>query len=234
MNRLREQYLNNPSRTAQLLETFPLSSVMKKVQPNGVSLRCHVHRRASHSTNSHQNGNAHDSWDWEDALDRLPTELREKVATIEVANLESAMHHATATHRFCADCKHNVVTALDVLTEKYVPEDIENGDEYNPELFRPFTGRIITDANVPGGKILACQVSDVEDLITWHEDFDSQEYTSSGQRHAATLEHGQREIRSIIGSLLLSQLKSCWHNHTAQVQAEQVSPLWTNSIRHLT
>lgn len=46
--------------------------------------------------------------------------------------------------------------------------------------------------------------------------------TSLQQRHAATLEHGQREVRSIIGSLLLSQLKACWHNHTAQVQAEQV------------
>jgi hypothetical protein len=50
------------------------------------------------------------------------------------------------------------------------------------------------------------------------------------QRHAATLEHGQREVRSIIGSLLLSQLKACWHNHTAQVQAEQVGALTHSSL----
>ena len=135
------------------------------------------------------------------------------------------MHHATATHRFCADCKHNVVTALDVLTEKYHLEEVENGEEFNQELFRPFLTRIITDPKT-SMKVLSCPVNEVEDLINWHEDFDSQEYTSSGQRHAATLEHGQREVRSIIGSLLLSQLKSCWHNHTAQVQAEQVSE-WT-------
>jgi len=180
-----------------------------------------VHRRANHGPSQH-GSTVHDNWDWEDAWERLPAELREKVATIEVASLESAMHHATATHRFCADCKHNVVTALDVLTEKYHLEEVENGEEFNQELFRPFLTRIISDPKT-NTKVLSCPVNEVEDLINWHEDFDSQEYTSSGQRHAATLEHGQREVRSIIGSLLLSQLKACWHNHTAQVQAEQVS-----------
>jgi hypothetical protein len=198
--------------------------VIKKVQPTGVSLRCQVHRRASHSTSSQHGHSLHDSWDWEDAWDRLPPELREKVATIGISTLEAAMHHATATHRFCADCKHNVVTALDVLTEKYSIDEIENGEEFIVDLFRPFTGRVQPDPQAKGGedKVLLCPVTEVEDLISWHEDFDSQEYTSSGQRHAATLEHGQREVRSIIGSILLSQLKSCWHNHTAQMQAEQV------------
>lgn len=42
--------MHNPQRTAQLLETFPLSGVMKKVQPTGDKLRCQVHRRANHST----------------------------------------------------------------------------------------------------------------------------------------------------------------------------------------
>lgn len=59
---------------------------------------------------------------------------------------------------------------------------------------------------------------DVEELICWHEDFDSREYTRSSQRHAATLEHGQREIRSIVGSVLLSQLRTNYHNHLAQVR----------------
>ncbi|CAM9849560.1 unnamed protein product, partial [Laminaria digitata] len=63
---------------------------------------------------------------------------------------------------------------------------------------------------------------DVEELICWHENFDSREYTRSSQRHAATLEHGQREIRSIVGSVLLTQLRSNYHNHLAQqVQGEQ-------------
>ncbi|CAN0145616.1 unnamed protein product, partial [Ectocarpus sp. 4 AP-2014] len=69
--------------------------------------------------------------------------------------------------------------------------------------------------------LLSCPIEDVEELICWHEDFDSREYTRSSQRHAATLEHGQREIRSIVGSVLLSQLRSTYHNHLAQVQGEQ-------------
>lgn len=58
----------------------------------------------------------------------------------------------------------------------------------------------------------------MEELICWHEDFDSREYTRSSQRHAATLEHGQREIRSIVGSVLLTQLRTNYHNHLAQVR----------------
>lgn len=60
---------------------------------------------------------------------------------------------------------------------------------------------------------------DVEELICWHEDFDSREYTRNSQRHAATLEHGQREIRSIVGSVLLTQLRANYHNHLAQVNS---------------
>lgn len=41
----------------------------------------------------------HDNWDWEDAWERLPAELREKVATIEITNLDTAMHHATVGGR---------------------------------------------------------------------------------------------------------------------------------------
>jgi len=52
------------------------------------------------------------------------------------------------------------------------------------------------------------------------QDFDSQEYAASGQRHAATLEHGQREVRAIIGSVLLSQLRAAWHQQTAHAQSE--------------
>lgn len=52
------------------------------------------------------------------------------------------------------------------------------------------------------------------------QDFDSQEYATSGQRHAATLEHGQREVRAIIGSVLLSQLRAAWHQQTAHAQSE--------------
>jgi hypothetical protein len=326
--RLRDQYLLNPQRTAQLLETFPLQAITKKVQPQGGGLRCAVHRRAAalqaggaggghhggHRHHHHHHHHHQDSWDWEDAWERLPGNLKARVATIEVASLEAAMHQATATHRFCVDCKHNVVTALDLLVGRCVAGELENKDEYNADLFKPFAGRVLaalpgpgeagagggggagtkdgsdggqeapalpappaperdggadaTDAatagaaaaaataagegetalalsgtgacasassplpsssssssssSSPGGrKVLACDVNDVEELISWHEDFDSQEYAASGQRHAATLEHGQREIRSLVGALLLAQLRSCWHAHTAQVQAEQV------------
>ncbi len=268
--RLRDQYLNNPARTAQLLETFPLAAATKKVQSSGSSGRCQVHRRGGSTLSAagcggghghgHHQGHGHGhhgpchhpgdgGWEWEEAWGRLPADVREKVATIEIATLEAAMQQATSTHRFCADCKHNVVTAMDVLTERYLAEDLENQEELNPELFTPFYGRIFASALTPEeeerrgtgggddeeeeegksvtspagneGKVLCCAVGDVEDLISWHEDFDSQEYASSGQRHAATLEHGQREIRSIIGSLLLSQLKAAWHSQSAHVQAEQ-------------
>ncbi|CAN0555459.1 unnamed protein product [Ectocarpus sp. 12 AP-2014] len=145
--------------------------------------------------------------------------MRHKVAAIDVDALEAAMHQATSTHRFCADCKHNVVTAFDILTCKMDLADIDNDDEFLPDLFWPFAGRI---GPVPGDltgqkALLSCPIEDVEELICWHEDFDSREYTRSSQRHAATLEHGQREIRSIVGSVLLSQLRTTYHNHLAQV-----------------
>lgn len=50
-------------------------------------------------------------------------------------------------HRFCADCKHNVVTAFDILTCKCDLADIDNEDEFLPDLFWPFAGRI---GPVPG------------------------------------------------------------------------------------
>lgn len=207
--RLREEYAQDPSRLTSLLETFPLDALMKKVQPSGSGGRCTVHKRAP---------TAQAEWDWEDAWDRLPHDLKARVATIEISVLEAAMHRATAIHRFCADCKHNVTTACDILTEKVELMDVENNDEFNPELYRPFEGRV---REVDHKLTLECPPEDVEDLIAWYEDFDSKEYTSSGQRHAATLEHGQRELRAIIGSILLNQLRVMWHNHQAFVQAEQ-------------
>eukprot|EP00903_Cladosiphon_okamuranus_P019575 g18003.t1 len=213
---LREAYLTDRARLDQLLETFPLEPLLKKVQPKGVGLRCEIHRRNGGQATS-------DGWEWEDAWDRLPADMRLKVAAIDVDALEAAMHQATSTHRFCADCKHNVVTAFDILTCKCDLADIDNEDEFLPDLFWPFAGRIgPVPGDVTGQKaLLSCPLEDVEELISWHEDFDSREYTRSSQRHAATLEHGQREIRSIVGSVLLSQLRTNYHNHLAQVQGEQ-------------
>lgn len=62
------------------------------------------------------------------------------------------------------------------------------------------------------------RAQDVEELIVWHENFDSRDYTKSSQRHAATLKHGQKEIKSIVGSVLLSQLRTNYQNHLAQVR----------------
>ena len=160
-HRLRDQYLLNPQRTAQLLETFPLQAITKKVQPQGGGLRCAVHKRAAamqagggaggghhhhghgHRHHHHHHHHHHETWDWEDAWERLPGQMKERVAAIPVASLEAAMHHATATHRFCVDCKHNVVTALDLLAGRYRAEELENREEYNAELFKPFLGRVL-------------------------------------------------------------------------------------------
>lgn len=57
--------------------------------------------------------------------------------------------------RFCADCKHNVVTAFDILTCKCDLADIENEDEFLPDLFWPFAGRIgPVPGDVTGQKVL--------------------------------------------------------------------------------
>lgn len=66
---------------------------MKKVQPKGVGLRCEIHRRNGGQSTA-------DSWEWEDAWDRLPGDMRLKVAAIDVDVLEAAMHQATSTHRY--------------------------------------------------------------------------------------------------------------------------------------
>lgn len=65
---------------------------MKKVQPKGVGLRCEIHRRNGGQVTA-------DGWEWEDAWDRLPADMRLRVATIDVDVLEAAMHQATSTHR---------------------------------------------------------------------------------------------------------------------------------------
>ncbi|CAM9953933.1 unnamed protein product, partial [Discosporangium mesarthrocarpum] len=43
---VRDAYVQDPHKTAQLLEAFPLSSVLKKVRPAGASHRCQLHRLA--------------------------------------------------------------------------------------------------------------------------------------------------------------------------------------------
>lgn len=54
---------------------------------------------------------------------------------------------STEAFRFCADCKHNVVTAFDILTCKCDPPDMDNEEEFLPDLFSPFADRI---GPVPG------------------------------------------------------------------------------------
>lgn len=39
-----------------------------------------------------------------------------------------------ATHRFCADCKHNVVTALDILTGKYGVDEVCRLSHWRPSF----------------------------------------------------------------------------------------------------
>ncbi|CAN0072316.1 unnamed protein product, partial [Laminaria digitata] len=148
-----------------------------------------------------------------------------EVATVKSDALEAAMHHATDANRFCSDCKHNVVQAHDILMGKIELEGSENEEEFDEEMFLPFEDRVFEgESGNLDDKVLVCDVMDVEDLIYFHEDFSSQDFDSScsgQQRHAATLEHGQREVRSILGALLLNQLRSVWHAQTAQVQGEQ-------------
>lgn len=66
---------------------------MKKVQPRGVGLRCEMHRRNVAQSTA-------DGWEWEEVWDRLPVNMRLKVAAIDVDVLEAAMHQATSTHRY--------------------------------------------------------------------------------------------------------------------------------------
>lgn len=57
-----------------------------------------------------------------------------------LAHVAPTADHANT--RFCGDCKHNVVTAFDILTCKCDLADIDNEDEFLPDLFWPFAGRI--------------------------------------------------------------------------------------------
>ncbi|CAM9883766.1 unnamed protein product, partial [Choristocarpus tenellus] len=145
--------------------------------------------------------------------------LQEEVALVEANVLEAAMHRATETNRFCSECKHNVVQSYQILMGHCCLEHLENGHEFNEELFRNMAGC----STILNGdrEVLLCDTDDVEDLMYWHEEFDAQSYSNTGQRHAATLHHGQREIRSILGGVLLSQLRTLWHSHTSRVQCEQ-------------
>eukprot|EP00752_Nemacystus_decipiens_P004884 g4444.t1 len=240
--RLKEAYVNDPKRLEQVLDTFPMSSVLKKVQPMGSAQRCQLHRRLISLSLAGSPGGASgagangggagrggvgnvDSWDWEDAWERMPPNLRDEVATVKASALEAAVHQATDPSRFCPDCKYNVVQAHDILMGKMDLEGSENEEEYDEEIFAPFEDRVFEgESGSLEDKVLLMPNDQVEDLIYFHEDFSSQDMDSScsgQQRHASTLDQGQREVRSILGSLILTQLRSVWHSQTAQVQGEQ-------------
>ncbi|CAM9573657.1 unnamed protein product [Pylaiella littoralis] len=246
--RLKGAYVNNPKRMEQLVETFPMSSVLKKVQPVGSAQRCQLHRRVISVSlgsagsggssggggsgsgggggGSRGGGGSADSWYWEEAWDRMPLNLRNEVATVKASAFEAAIHHATEPSRFCPDCKYNVVQAYDILMGKIDLEDSENEEEFDKDIFSHLEDRVFDgDSGRSEDKILICDVMDVEDLIFFHEEFTSEDLDSScsgqQQRHASTLDQGQREVRSVLGALILSQLRSVWHAQTAQVQAEQ-------------
>jgi len=61
----------------------------------------------------------------------------------------------------------------------------------------------------------------VEEMIYWYEDAAAQDCAFGGQRHAATLENAQCEVRSIVGAVLLQQLRHAWQTHMGRVQSEQ-------------
>ncbi|CAN0323484.1 unnamed protein product, partial [Discosporangium mesarthrocarpum] len=162
-----------------------------------------------------------DWWNWEGAWEQMTPEMRGEVATVDGQVLEAAMHRATQTNRFCADCKRNVVQALDILMGDCHPEDADNGDEFN-EVRHPHPL-----LNLPTGLIsltvtpsIPPPQSDCDPSVHSFQEFDAQSYSSSGQRHAATLEQGQKEVRSILGGVLLNQLWAEWHAHMARVQSE--------------
>jgi len=85
---------------------------MKKVQPKGVGLRCEIHRRNGGQATA-------EGWEWEDAWDRLPADMRLKVAAIDVDALEAAMHQATSTHRCVCVCVY-VCVCVCVCVRRWV------------------------------------------------------------------------------------------------------------------
>ncbi|CAM9347910.1 unnamed protein product [Hapterophycus canaliculatus] len=156
--RLKEAFVNDPKRVEQLLDTFPMSSVLKKVQPIGSAQRCQLHRRLISLSlagacvgGSYRGGDGGggggggsgggsgsgrgvgpvDSWDWEEAWERMPPNLRNEVATVKASAFEAAIHHATDASKFCQDCKYNVVQAHDILMGKIDLEGSENEEEYD-------------------------------------------------------------------------------------------------------
>ncbi|CAN0431770.1 unnamed protein product, partial [Ectocarpus sp. 8 AP-2014] len=126
------------------------------------------------------------------------------------------------------DCKYNVVQAHDILMGKIDLEGSDNEEEYDEvRNFPAYRGPSVRrgERHLGGQDAhLRCHGCGGSHLLSRVQEFSasSQELDSSGsQRHASTLDQGQREVRSILGGLVLSQLRSVWHTQTAQVQAEQ-------------
>lgn len=87
-----------------------------------------------------------------------------------------------------------------------------------------------------GCPMLQCNIADVPSLITWalqfNHDENSPEVGPDRQRHAKTMEQAQREVRAIVGVLLLSRTKSISYSYLAQKQAaELLFGLCVNSLR---
>jgi hypothetical protein len=151
---LRKQY-ENPAQLQKLMSSFSLSSILKKTQAKGgQGQRCELHRRSL----------AHTESDWEDMWERLPRDQRICVGVVDVNSLEAAVLHATATHRFCTDCKHNVLTAFDILTCRCDVSEVAAEEEWNPDLFWPFAGKICEDP-ISGGRTLTVPAEEVGALF---------------------------------------------------------------------
>jgi len=152
---------------------------------------------------------------WKDIWDDLGQECRQRILKVDMDDLLQTIEKYLKKHRFCPECKDNVMIAYKLLTgDSTLSEEVT----FCPKLYKEFR-------NCPGGEggpciHVLCETDFITKLISRVE-FEVGRDTKR-ERHAKTIGVAQEEIITCIGLHLYERLIKTWQRLKAEEQTWQI------------
>eukprot|EP00054_Salpingoeca_dolichothecata_P020946 m.133432 g.133432 ORF g.133432 m.133432 type:complete len:508 (-) comp23815_c0_seq2:156-1679(-) len=163
-----------------------LANQINSVGGNRRSKRCALHSLDSHRTRFSVN--------WAEAWAHFPPECRDELALVDAGDFMDALDQYLRKHRFCPDCKENVMEAYDVLVGNINGSCIPG---FSAELYAG-----VRQCDTGHHIHVMSDLDNISDLIGR-----AQLDQVRGERHAKSIDVAQSEVLACLGAFLLERIQ---------------------------
>nr|CAB3248940.1 gametogenetin-binding protein 2-like [Phallusia mammillata] len=212
-------YANNPQKLFYLFNDVKkqLYEVVTSFQSNKRNKRCIFHSLKLQKPNDLPTGNKQNLPKWctssiLDVWDGMCNECQKAVSCLDLKGIMDTMEHYLKKHRFCCECKSNVMKALNILTHE-IDGTVEPG--YCSAIYEGFqfcSHSTLKNDNQTAETVkhvhVCCERSFIIHSLT---QADAEMGGGDRERHAKTIDIAQEEVCTCLALYLHQRLHRVWH-----------------------